>query len=59
MPDTSGHVQGTPSLPYQPYDATSEGTVAGWKSVDPNSGPCDMNGNATGDFESGSGWKQT
>lgn len=59
MPDTSGHVQGTPSLPYQPYDATSEGTVAGWKSVDPNSGPCDMNGNTTGDFDSGSGWKQT
>ena len=59
MPDGPAPIVGTPNLPYHPYDATSEGTVAGWKSVDANSGPCDMNGNATGDFESGDGWKQT
>jgi len=59
MPDGPAPIVGTPNLAYQPYDATIEGTVAGWKSVDPNSGPCDMNGNVTGDFESGDGWKQT
>lgn len=48
-----------PDVPGQPYDATYEGTVSGWVSVDPNSGPANAQGQATGDFESGSGWKQT
>lgn len=59
MPDTNPPVQGTPKLSYQPWDATGEETVAGWAAVDKNSGPCDMNGNATGEFESGDGWSQT
>ena len=59
MPDTNGVVQGTPELPYQPYDATDASSIGKWQSVDENSGPADMNGKATGDFESGSGWKQT
>ena len=59
MPDTNPPVQGTPSLPYQPYDATDASTIGKWKSVDANSGPADMKGNVSGDFESGSGWSQT
>ena len=59
MPDTNPPVQGTPDLPYQPWNPSGEDTIAGWKSVDGNSGPADMQGNATGEFESGSGWTQT
>jgi hypothetical protein len=49
-----------PDVPGQPYDATSEGPVGKWQSVDPQSGPADMSGKASGDFENGPGpWKQT
>jgi hypothetical protein len=53
-------ITSTPDVPGQPYDATAHGTVSRWASVDGNSGPADMAGNATGEFESGPGpWKQT
>jgi hypothetical protein len=48
-----------PNVPGQPYDATAEGSVAGWDDAI-EGGPCDMSGHATSDFESGPGvWKQT
>lgn len=48
-----------PDVPGQPWDATNSSTVAGWVSVDGNSGPANMSGSASGDFESGDGWQQT
>ena len=48
-----------PDVPGQPWDATSTQTVAGWVSVDKNSGPANMSGGVSGDFESGDGWSQT
>jgi hypothetical protein len=60
MPAAPDPIVSTSNAPGQPYDATSEGPVAGWDSVDANSGPSDMSGHVTGDFESGPGpWKQT
>jgi hypothetical protein len=59
MPSVPGNVTSTPAQSYQPWDAASEAPHAGWDAVDANSGPADLQGNATGDFESGSGWKQT
>jgi len=59
MPDAPENVTAAPALPWQPWDATSSATEAGWMSVDKNSGPANMSGQATGDFESGEGWKQT
>jgi hypothetical protein len=60
MPRVSGPITSTPEVPGQPWDATSSATVAGWKSVDSGSGPASMTtGEATGDFESDSGWSQT
>jgi hypothetical protein len=60
MPDAPNPIVGTPNQPGQPYDATADNTIGKWKSVDANSGPADMNGHVTGDFESGPGpWKQT
>lgn len=43
------------------WDATGAPGIAGkWLAVDAGSGPADRSGNATGDFESGSGyWQQT
>lgn len=43
------------------WDATDAAGIAGkWLAVDVESGPADRSGNATGDFESGSGvWQQT
>jgi hypothetical protein len=53
-------VTAPPDTSSQPYDATSEAPIGKWRSVDPESGPCDMAGSASGDFENGPGpWKQT
>jgi hypothetical protein len=60
MPTAPDPITSTPGVPGQPYDATSTGPIGKWQSVDTKSGPCDMAGNATGDWESGPGpWKQT
>ena len=59
MPRVPSGVTSPPEVPGQPWDATSNATVAGWKSVDGGSGPADMSGNATGDFPSADGWTQT
>ena len=61
MPRVPSEVTSTPEVPGQPWDATSSATVAGWKSVDANSGPASFeSGAATGDFASGeAGWEQT
>lgn len=60
MASASGPVTSTPDVPGQPYDATSDATIAGWVPVDRNSGPANAQGQASGDFESGpSPWKQT
>jgi hypothetical protein len=49
-----------PDVAGQPWDATDSATVAGWTSVDGNSGPANMQGTVSGDFDSGPGpWKQT
>lgn len=50
-----------PEHSFQPYDATSEGAIGKWQSVDPKSGPASITtGEPVGDFESGPGpWKQT
>lgn len=61
MPRVPSGVTSTPEVAGQPWDATSSATVAGWKSVDAESGPASFeSGSATGDFESGeAGWSQT
>jgi len=61
VPTAPDPVTSTPDVPGQPYDATSEGPVGKWQSVDPASGPADFcTGKATGDFEDGPGpWRQT
>lgn len=60
MPDAPEHVTAVPSLPWQPWDATDPSTEGGWTSVDAKSGPANMSGQASGDFENGPGpWKQT
>ena len=59
MPAAPEPVTSAPAFPYQPWDATGDNSAGKWKSVDANSGPANMSGNATGDFESGDGWSQT
>lgn len=61
MPRVSGGpITSTPEVPGQPYDATADGNTGKWKSVDGNSGPANMSGQVSGDFEDGPGpWKQT
>lgn len=59
MPSTPAGISGTPDVPGQPYDATQDGTISKWVSVNKNSGPCDMQGNVTGEFPSSDGWSQT
>lgn len=60
MASAPSPVTSTPDVPGQPYDATSSNTIAGWSSVDANSGPCNQSGQASGDFENGPApWKQT
>ena len=60
MPRVPSPVTSPPEVPGQPWDATSSATVAGWKTVDGNSGPASMeSGAATGDFPSADGWSQT
>lgn len=50
-----------PDVPGQPYDATEDGTVGKWVSVNSKGGPVDIaTGRTTGDFPSGDGgWEQT
>jgi hypothetical protein len=44
---------------WEPYDAASDATVAGWVKLDSN-GPADMSGEAHGDWPDGPGpWRQT
>jgi len=45
---------------YEPYDACSDATIAGWVKLD-SSGPADMaTGEAHGDWPDGPGpWRQT
>ena len=60
MPSAPNPITSPPEVPGQPWDATSDAPVGKWVSVDSCSGPADMQGNATGDFEGGPGpWKQT
>ena len=60
MAEAPDPVAASPDVPGQPWDATSDATVAGWKSVNPNSGPVNMSGGVSGDFEDGPApWKQT
>jgi hypothetical protein len=60
MADAPSPVTSAPGVPGQPYDATSDATIAGWSTVDRNSGPANAQGQASGDFDSGpSPWKQT
>lgn len=60
MPRTPAGISGTPDVPGQPYDATADGTVGKWVSVDSGSGPASFEtGQATGDFPSDGVWKQT
>ncbi len=60
MAEAPNPVASSPDVPGQPWDATSNATVAGWKSVDNNAGPANMAGQATGDFDDGPApWKQT
>lgn len=59
MPRTPAGISGTPDVPGQPYDATSSATIGKWKPVDSGSGPANMQGQATGEFESDGTWKQT
>lgn len=59
MPAAPEPITAAPSESWQPWDATSSATKAGWVSVDKNSGPANMSGEASGDFESGDGWSQT
>jgi len=60
MPSAQNPIVSTSDAPGQPYDATSDATVAGWAPVDRNSGPANASGEASGDFETGpSPWKQT
>jgi len=61
MPTSPEKVTSAPVVPGQPWDASSDATIAGWKSVDSNSGPASMStGQASGDFEDGPApWKQT
>ncbi len=58
MPETPPPVTSAPEVPGQPWDAATDATVVGWKTVE--SGPANMQGSATGDFEDGpSPWRQT
>jgi hypothetical protein len=61
MAEAPSPITSPPPVPGQPWDATTSGTVSGWKSVDSGSGPASwQSGEATGDFEEGPGpWKQT
>lgn len=60
MPAAPDPITSPPNQPFQPYSATEDGNVDHWQSVDPNSGPCDMEMNVTGDFPDGPGpWRQT
>jgi hypothetical protein len=61
MPDAPDPITSPPAVAGQPWDASSDATVAGWTSVDSGSGPASMtDGHATGEFEDGPGpWKQT
>lgn len=61
MASVPSPVSGTPEVPGQPWDATSESSIAGWASVDAASGPASMStGQSAGDFEDGpSPWRQT
>jgi hypothetical protein len=60
MPSAPEPITAAPEVPGQPWDATSSAPVAGWNSVDGNSGPANMSGSVSGDFDSGPGpWKQT
>ncbi len=59
MASAPSPITSPPDVPGQPWDSTSDATVVGWVSVDRNSGPANMSGQATGDFDSGDGWKQT
>ena len=60
MPAAPDPITSTPDAPFQPYDASSEGSAGKWVSVDPKSGPAGPSGESAGDFENGPGpWKQT
>ena len=59
MPTSPSEVTSAPALAWQPWNATGDNPTGKWQTVDGNSGPANMSGNATGDFESGDGWSQT
>lgn len=59
MADAPDPITSPPSMPPAPYDATApDGSTAGpWVKL--NSGPCDMQGNVSGDWPDSGPWKQT
>jgi hypothetical protein len=61
MADAPSPITSPPAVPGQPWDATSDATVSGWKNIDVNSGPAGPDGVATGEFPDDGApvWKQT
>ncbi len=55
---TASPVQG--NVPQHDWDATSDATMNGWKSLEANAGTVDFSGTVTEGFPDGPGrWKQT
>lgn len=60
MPRVPSGITSPPEVPGQPYDATSQGALGKWVTVEKNSGPASFeSGACTGDFESDGDWSQT
>lgn len=61
MAEAPSPITSPPPVPGQPWDATSDATVAGWVPVDQNSGPAGPDGMAHGEFPTDGApeWKQT
>lgn len=58
MADAPAPITSPPSMPPAPYDATSDAPVGPFVKL-PDSGPCDMQGNVTGDWPGSGPWQQT
>lgn len=61
MPTAPKPITSPPPVPGQPYDATDDGALGRWVSVNPESGAAGPDGKATGDFpdDGAAIWKQT
>lgn len=52
-------ITSTPAVPGMPYDPTDKSDLGGWRSLDGNAGPADINdGHVVGSFTSDSDWRQ-